>query len=78
MPVSMRLADWLQSNGKTATWLASQVGRDRSFITKVKNGEALPSVEVAADIQRLTGGEVTAIDYFLPVDNAVSTQEMSA
>lgn len=73
----MRLADWLRQNGRTTTWLAEQVGRDRSFISRVKNGGALPSVEVAADIQRLTDGEVTAVDYF-PLPVTASEQEMSA
>lgn len=59
----MKLADWLTKNGRTASWLAEQVGRDRSFITKVKNSEALPSIVVAAEIQRVTDGEVTAVDY---------------
>ncbi|UYW25716.1 helix-turn-helix transcriptional regulator [Methylorubrum extorquens] len=66
----MTLADWLRQNGKTATWLASQVGRDPSFITRVKNGDAMPSIEVAAAIQRVTGGAVTAIDYIPPVEGA--------
>lgn len=59
----MRLADWLEREGRSATWLAEQVGRDRSFISKVMKDEARPSVEIAARIQVLTGGEVTAIDY---------------
>ncbi|WP_456015378.1 helix-turn-helix transcriptional regulator [Methylorubrum populi] len=59
----MRLSDWLKANGRTATWLAEQVGRDQSFITRIKNGRAMPSIEVAAAIQRVTGGSVTAIDY---------------
>ena len=59
----MKLADWLKANGKTATWLADQVGRDSSFIVRIKNGDALPSITVAAEIQRLTDGEVTAVDF---------------
>lgn len=59
----MRLADWLKANGRTASWLAGQVGRDPSFIIRVKNGDAMPSIELAADIQRLTDGHVTALDY---------------
>ncbi|MGY2048869.1 XRE family transcriptional regulator [Methylobacterium sp. JK268] len=59
----MKLADWLKQNGKTATWLAGQLGRDPSFITRVKNGDAMPSITVAAEIQRITGNEVTAIDF---------------
>lgn len=43
--------------------LARELGRDPSFITRVKNGDAMPSIEVAAQIQRITKGAVTALDY---------------
>lgn len=59
----MKLSHWLDREKRTDSWLAERVGRDRSIITRIKNGDALPSVEVAAAIQRLTGGEVTATDY---------------
>lgn len=59
----MKLAEWLKKEGKTDAWLAEQVGRDRSFITKIRKGDALPSIGVAAVIQRVTGGAVTALDY---------------
>lgn len=60
---SMTLADWLKRESKTVVALAKELGRDPSFITRVKNGDAMPSIEVAAEIQRITGGEVTAIDH---------------
>lgn len=59
----MKLGSWLAKNDKSDAWLAKQVGRDRSFIAKVRKGDALPSVEVAAAIQRLTEGAVTAVDF---------------
>ena len=59
----MRLADWIREHGKTDGWVAGRVGRERSFITKIKNGKARPSQEVIANIQRLTEGAVTAVDY---------------
>jgi transcriptional regulator with XRE-family HTH domain len=59
----MTLADWLKREGKTVVALARELGRDPSFITRVKNGDAMPSIEVAAEIQRITGGEVTAVDH---------------
>jgi transcriptional regulator with XRE-family HTH domain len=61
----MTLADWLKREGKTVVALARELGRDPSFITRVKNGDAMPSIEVAAEIQRITGGEVTAVDHVL-------------
>ncbi len=59
----MTLADWLKREGMTVVALAKELGRDPSFITRVKNGDAMPSIEVAAEIQRITGGEVTAVDH---------------
>jgi ribosome-binding protein aMBF1 (putative translation factor) len=59
----MTLADWLKREGKTVVALAKELSRDPSFITRVKNGDAMPSIEVAAEIQRITGGEVTAVDH---------------
>ena len=43
---------------KTDEWLASQVGRDRSLITKIKNGKGRPSLTVAVAIEKATGGQV--------------------
>ncbi len=59
----MKLADWLRREGMTVVALAKELGRDPSFITRVKNGDALPSIGVAAEIQRLTSGAVTAVDF---------------
>ncbi|WP_342106329.1 helix-turn-helix transcriptional regulator [Methylobacterium sp. SI9] len=61
----MTLADWLKREGMTVVALARALGRDPSFITRVKNGDAMPSIEVAAEIQRISGGEVTAIDHVI-------------
>ena len=59
----MLLADWLASNGKTLTWLAEQVERDASVMSRLKAGLTRPSNEVSARIQALTGGLVTAADH---------------
>ncbi len=58
----MKLSKWMALHKRGDAWLAAQVGRERSFITKVRNGKAAPSVEVAARIQRVTNGGVTALD----------------
>lgn len=60
---AMKLSHWLDREKRTDSWLAERVGRDRSIITRIKNGDALPSVEVAAKIQVITEGMVTATDY---------------
>jgi DNA-binding XRE family transcriptional regulator len=61
----MTLAEWLKRERKTDAWLAERVGRHRATITKIRNGRKLPSIEVAAKIQRLSRNAVTAADYRL-------------
>lgn len=74
----MTLAEWLKREGKTVVALAKELGRDPSFITRVKNGDAMPSIEVAAEIQRITGGEVTAVDHVLTAQNRSARRSTSA
>lgn len=59
----MKLADWLRSNKKSDGWLAEQVGRDRSVITRIKNGQIDPPASVVDKIERITNGDVTAADH---------------
>ena len=59
----MKLADWLTQNGKSLEWLAEQVGRDASVMSKLSSGTIRPSNEVAARIEILTDRKVTAIDH---------------
>jgi DNA-binding XRE family transcriptional regulator len=59
----MTLHEWLKRENRTDAWLAEQVGRHRTTITKIRNGRLRPSIEVAAKIQRLSGCAVTAADY---------------
>jgi hypothetical protein len=61
----MKLNDWLKSNGKTDAWLAAQVGRERSVISKIRVGTVTPSLRTAVAIQIATDGEVKPAD-FLP------------
>lgn len=59
----MRLSDWLTKNNRSLEWLAEQVGRDASVMSKLAKGLVRPSNEVAAKIQVLTEGRVTAVDH---------------
>jgi DNA-binding XRE family transcriptional regulator len=42
--------------------VAKAVGRDRSTITKIRLGQAAPSLDLALKIQRLSKGAVTPDD----------------
>jgi predicted transcriptional regulator len=57
------LADWLRDNKRTDGWLAERIGRERSVITKVKNGQIDPPASVVVRIQHVTDGQVTALDH---------------
>lgn len=59
----MTLAEWLDAHDKTDAWLATEIGLDRSFVTKLKNGTAEPSLRVAREIVRVTAGAVTPNDF---------------
>lgn len=61
--VVMKLHEWLKQEQRTDAWLAERVGRHRATITKIRNGRLMPSIEVAAKIQRLSHNAVTAADY---------------
>lgn len=65
----MRLSAWLAENDKTDAWLAQEIGRERSFVTKLRNGRAVPSFSTATKIHKVTAGAVTANDFMpaLPV-----------
>jgi DNA-binding transcriptional regulator YdaS (Cro superfamily) len=58
----MKLNDWLKSNGKTDAWLAAQVGKDRSVISKIRVGTVTPSLRTAVAIQIATDGDVKPAD----------------
>lgn len=62
----MKLSDWLKMNGKTDAWLAAQVGKDRSVITKIRAGAVTPSLRTAVAIQIATDGDVKPADMLPP------------
>jgi hypothetical protein len=62
----MKLSDWLKVNGKTDAWLAAQVGKDRSVITKIRAGAVTPSLRTAVAIQLATDGDVKPADMLPP------------
>lgn len=63
----MKLRDWMKLKSMSDEAVAMAIGRDRSFVTKLKNETLRPSIETAAAIQRLSEGQVTAVDYELTI-----------
>jgi len=68
----MKLASWLKVSGNSARELASLVETTEATISRLKNGHALPSMELAGRIAEATGGAVTAND-FLDLDPSEGT-----
>ena len=69
---AMNLSDWLLTRKKTATWLAEQVGVDRSVISRIKDGRVTPSLETAVAIHKATNGDVKPEDLIRRDDRVAS------
>jgi DNA-binding transcriptional regulator YdaS (Cro superfamily) len=54
----MTLNEWLQANPRKGTWLARQVGVDKSAISRMRKGQLTPSLRVAIAIEQATNGNV--------------------
>ena len=59
----MRLSTWLTKQGQTPDWLASQIGVDRSTITRYLSGARRPAWDIMPRIMEITGNDVTANDF---------------
>jgi hypothetical protein len=68
----MKLHDWLVQNCRSATWLAEQAELSVSYVYRLvgRDGvaERTPSIETCAKIAKVTGGEVTVLDFMPPED----------
>jgi len=62
----MKLESWLKDSDTSARELASRVETTEATISRLKNGHALPSLELAGRIAIATGGAVTANDFLDP------------
>ncbi|GAA6190872.1 helix-turn-helix transcriptional regulator [Phaeobacter sp. NW0010-22] len=51
-----------QSGETRAAW-AKRLGVSRSYMSDLLNGNRIPSLELAAKIERLTAGKVTAVSW---------------
>ena len=59
----MKLSHWLKNEGVSARRLAEQVETTEATVSRLRNGKAQPSMELAQRIARATGGAVTANDF---------------
>lgn len=49
------LEEFFDKTNKTQTWLAEQLGVDRSYVSLIANGNRQPSLHLALRIEALTG-----------------------
>ena len=59
----MRLKKWLDREERRESWLARRLGVTRSAVNHWTAGISRPSAVNLAQIERLTAGEVTAVDF---------------
>lgn len=59
----MTLQEWKDATGKTDAQLADEIGIDRSYLVKLRNGTSTPSVDVLAAIRRATKGAVSGSEW---------------
>lgn len=60
---SMKLAEYLEIEGNSASKLAEATGVAVSTITRAARGELLPSRKLLTEIYEKTGGQVTPNDF---------------
>ncbi len=59
----MKLSDWLNDAGTRARDFAKAVGTTEATISRLRHGNAKPSLDLAQRIAEATGGAVTANDF---------------
>lgn len=60
----MKLSQYIDAKKLTAAAFGREIGRSRSFVLRLIKGERLPSMTLAEEITRATGGEVSATDFY--------------
>lgn len=59
----MTFGEWLTANPMRMPDVASAIGVHLVTAYKLRNGIIMPSIRIAAAIERLTAGQVTALDF---------------
>jgi DNA-binding transcriptional regulator YdaS (Cro superfamily) len=65
-PVSNKFARWLDSKGHSREWAAERLGVLVGHVNRLARGVRRPSLQLAAEIEKLTGGSVTVSDWTRP------------
>lgn len=60
----MLLDTHLKAKGLTDQQFASMIGCERSFVTRLRNGDSHASFTILQKIERATAGQVTAVDVY--------------
>lgn len=56
----MELLSWIKKNKKTVVGFAKEIECDRSYLYAIIRGNKVPSKRLARDIEKATGGEISA------------------
>lgn len=59
----MNLRQYLAQANRSQSEFARQIGVSRSYLSEIASGAKLPSLTVAAAIERETGGKVSAMSF---------------
>ncbi|HJO65279.1 MAG TPA: helix-turn-helix transcriptional regulator [Sphingomonas sanguinis] len=62
----MKLVEWRKKEGKTQGWVASELGVDQSYISRIERSQdpIVPGPELMERIYCLTNGEVEPNDFY--------------
>ncbi|APR52012.1 helix-turn-helix domain-containing protein [Sphingomonas koreensis] len=70
--MSTTLDAFLDRHGIKDADFAPRIGRDRSMVSKLRRGVVRPTIDLAATIERETGGEVTMQSWVGSGDHVVT------
>lgn len=59
----MNLAEFMKAEGINDQQLAEKVKRDRSNVLRWRNGTTKPDFAALVEIEKISGGKVTARDF---------------
>lgn len=57
------LAAWMKDTDRTTEALAEEVKRDRTRVTRWRNGDGTPDIEALARLEVISGGLITAKSF---------------
>lgn len=72
--MSTAFSIYMKRERLTDAALAAVIGKDRSLVTRLRNGSVRPTIEVAAAIERETHGEVTMQSWIEVTDRPANEQ----